>query len=979
MLETGFVSGETATNQPIFQLGRVQYAFSAPLALLAVSANVLTMCLYSYMTPAQLASGALPSSAPKLVSIDLDDPEKTMEGEVPLVPLPRTRGGPISDPSSQGPHKLFLDPSGRHTVLSTRNGDNFYWIAGWKKARILPKLKGLVIESIAWNQLYEPSKTILKSKATSSHRRGISGSQSPVAISSKEILIGTRSGDIYETTLTTNASEGDEGDFLDRLARRTAGSVGGGSDIDKYLHHVFRLPERQPVTGLDSEIFISGTPSRAVVIATTSTRIYEFVGEITKGRSGGDGGDGEFLYEKLFAPYRAEAIPNLKSELPGDLPYSELHTWTPRGKRNARALIWLTGPGIYHGLIKYGDQQVGDSVIDSANLLPYPVIAMDTNDGQEAETFAEIPLSIALTEFHFILLYRDRVMAISSLDDHVVFQESLPLQPHERAIGITVDTTNQTYWIYTDASIFEMVITEEDRNAWRIHLDRGNYEQALKQTKLQSQREIVLSAQGDHYFRDRRFIQAAQCYAQTFTRTFEEIVLQFIESDERDALRYYLVMRLERLRRSDVTQRMMLATWLIEIYLAKINELEDVAAAEEATQNVENYRIEMDLLIEELKQFLKTYKDNLDKHTTFGLITKHGRTEFMLHYAEIVKEHERIVRHWILESQWSKAIAVLNAQPSTELYYKFATTLIRSAPEETVDSWMKRENLSARRLIPAMTLYKANSSRPNVIIPYLQHIIRNGEADKTLHNFLLGLLAENDDSGLLSMITTSRPNPLTGQPYYDLDYALRVCTKHSKTEACVRIYAKMGNFESAVDLALKEGNVDLACVCADAVQNEANSLQIIGANSGASFSSVDRTTLRKKLWLRVARFVVEEKNDLSAAMAFLTRAPDLLSIEDILPFFPDFTVIDSFKDDICQALEKYSSKVESLKQEMDLSTQSAESIRSDTQRLTNRFVTVQADEKCSICQEAVTKRQFYVFACSHSFHADCLVAEVSEL
>lgn len=60
----------------------------------------------------------------------------------------------------------------------------------------------------------------------------------------------------------------------------------------------------------------------------------------------------------------------------------------------------------------------------------------------------------------------------------------------------------------------------------------------------------MLSSQGDRFYGDGRFIQAAQCYAQTFTRTFEEVVLRFIDADERDALRYYLVMRLERLRRS---------------------------------------------------------------------------------------------------------------------------------------------------------------------------------------------------------------------------------------------------------------------------------------------------------------------------------------------------------------------------------------------------------------------------------------------
>lgn len=90
-----------------------------------------------------------------------------------------------------------------------------------------------------------------------------------------------------------------------------------------------------------------------------------------------------------------------------------------------------SGPGVYHGLLAFSNQTVGDSVIDSANLLPYPAVALDAeiaNRGNgDQHTVAEIPLSIGLTEFHFLLLYRDRVMGISSLDDRVVFEEVLPL------------------------------------------------------------------------------------------------------------------------------------------------------------------------------------------------------------------------------------------------------------------------------------------------------------------------------------------------------------------------------------------------------------------------------------------------------------------------------------------------------------------------------------------------------------------------
>lgn len=53
---------------------------------------------------------------------------------------------------------------------------------------------------------------------------------------------------------------------------------------------------------------------------------------------------------------------------------------------------------------------------------------------------------------------------------------------------------------------------------------------------------------------------------------------------------------------------MMLATWLVEIYLAKINELEDAAAAERVTEDAENIVVERSIVEEDMRHFLSTYK-----------------------------------------------------------------------------------------------------------------------------------------------------------------------------------------------------------------------------------------------------------------------------------------------------------------------------------------------------------------------------------
>ena len=134
-----------------------------------------------------------------------------------------------------------------------------------------------------------------------------------------------------------------------------------------------------------------------------------------------------------------------------------------------------------------------------------------------------------------------------------------------------------------------------------------------------------MTAQAHAYFNEGRYFQAAQAYAQCSV-TFEEVSLKFLDVGERDALRSYLISRLERTRRTvgtpwsfsvawftydtlqDLSQRMMLATWLVEFYLSKCNELDDLVASESVSQDVVNLQTERTLLEEDLRHFFETYK-----------------------------------------------------------------------------------------------------------------------------------------------------------------------------------------------------------------------------------------------------------------------------------------------------------------------------------------------------------------------------------
>ena len=158
-------------------------------------------------------------------------------------------------------YKLFLDPSGRHLIITSQQGENWYLFRKWKKPKPLKTFK-MVIESIAWNKA---------ALLAASH-----------LTSTREMLIGGRNGTIYEGLLDA------EEDFF--------------KSQERYLNAVFSLPERHPVTGINFDLFPPVDPKRALVVVTTPSRIYQFVGSIE--RRPDDNGK---IFTSLFSNYRDTA------------------------------------------------------------------------------------------------------------------------------------------------------------------------------------------------------------------------------------------------------------------------------------------------------------------------------------------------------------------------------------------------------------------------------------------------------------------------------------------------------------------------------------------------------------------------------------------------------------------------------------------------------------------------------------------------
>ncbi|XWS68577.1 hypothetical protein CRYUN_Cryun04dG0102200 [Craigia yunnanensis] len=827
-------------------------------------------------------------------------------------------------PGEQSIHRVFVDPGGSHciaTIVGSGGADTFYTHAKWTKPRILSRLKGLVVNAVAWNR------------------------QQITEASTREVILGTDNGHLYEIS-------------VDEKDKR-----------EKYITPLFELAELpEAIMGLQMETAILSNGTRYYVMAVTPTRLYSFTGIGS--------------LETVFASYLDRAVHFM--ELPGEIPNRQVELHFFIKQRRAVHFAWLSGAGIYHGGLNFGAQHSSpngdENFVENKALLDY------TTWSNGAEVVK--PSSMAVSEFHFLLLIGNKVKVVNRISEQIIEELQFDQASDSSSrgiIGLCSDATAGLFYAYDQNSIFQVSVNDEGQDMWKVYLDMKEYAAALANSRDPLQRDQVYLVQAEAAFTSRDFLRAASFYAKiNYILSFEEITLKFISVNEQasaDALRTFLLRKLDNLAKDDKCQITMISTWVTELYLDKINRLllEDDTA-------LENRNSEYQSIIKEFRAFLCDCKDVLDEVTTMRLLESCGRVEELVYFASLKEQYEIVVHYYIQQGEAKKALEVLR-KPAVpiDLQYKFAPDLITLDAYETVESWMASNNLNPRKLIPAMMRYSSEPHAKNEtheVIKYLEFCVhRLHNEDPGIHNLLLSLYAkQEDDSSLLRFLQCKFGKGRENGPdfFYDPKYALRLCLKEKRMRACVHIYSMMSMHEEAVALALQV-DPELAMAEADKVEDDED--------------------LRKKLWLMVAKHVIEQekgtkRENIRKAIAFLKETDGLLKIEDILPFFPDFALIDDFKEAICSSLEDYNRQIEQLKQEMNDATHGADNIRNDISALAQRYAVIDRDEECGVCRRKILAvggdyrmargytavgpmAPFYVFPCGHAFHAHCLIAHVT--
>ncbi|KAI8983923.1 Pep3/Vps18/deep orange family-domain-containing protein [Mycotypha africana] len=918
---------DTRANDNIFSLQYVQFQMSATLLTMSVQNNMLAAVTSNF----------------KIIRINLDDPLNVDVCEI------------SHHSATSEVLNLFLDPTGRHIIITTNNGENFYLYHNWKKPWELIKLKGISITSIAWNK----------------QAHGLNET-------TNQILIGSDKGIIYETVLDPPMEES--------IFKK---------NIERYVSKIYDLTDTAAITkdemlitGLQLERFPTDM-HRYLIMTATPTRLYQFNGVISKATNNS-------ASKANFGPIFTQITLEQCLVMPNTLSYSHIVFFDRYFDLQIHSVpqefAWLTSTGVYCGRLDFtgglssvvSDQAHG--FIREANLIPFPPTSFDEQSNQYN---TDIPVTLIMTEFHVILLYKRHVRAVCRLNEKIVYEEMIPLQnPNEAIRGMTVDETQRTYWIYTTDAMYELVIQNESRDIWKLFLEKKHYDKALKYATTSGQRNEIYKAQAEEDFNQGKYMQSAEYYAKASNCAFEEVALKFLKKGEEDALQFLLKERLEMLKNMDstagqkTTQTTLIATWLVKLHLNRLNKLEETTISVNCVSNMKGKTAgtarsflmpqpsQLKSAKEELCCVLESYQSYLHTPTIHKMLAIQGfpEAELLLYYAYLTNDVEKIIHHWVSQENWGKAIKVLDNQSNEDLIYKYSSLLIENEPRKTVDMWLNHPNVNPKSLIPTLLrCYRIRKfeNAEHECIRYLTHVISFfNNTDPVVHNLLITLYAmqpTRDETAILSFLTNEGR-----ETHYDLAHAFNLCRQYNRAQSCVHIYSLLGLYEDAVDLALKvtqnnsallEDNLELAYINAD--------------------RPVDSHSFRKRLWIRIAKHIIQVDKDLKTAINLLKQC-DLLKMEDILPFFPDNVLIDEFKDEICSTFREYNVTIEDLKMEMNNATLSSEYIRLDIRTLKKRFAVIKEEQQCFLCHFPLLTRQFYTFSCNHHYHADCLHNQVSK-
>ncbi|VDL69971.1 unnamed protein product [Nippostrongylus brasiliensis] len=825
---------------------------------------------------------------------------------------------------------LFLSPLGQHCLVTTKQSENYYIPLKTGAVHHLKKIKG-TLSCVAWN---------------------------PECIKESEtghILIGTTQGAIIETVISSTGAVS--------FVKEHSSAFGGEKNLGISDLHLFMINDDN----------IKAT--KWLLLVCQPGRLYSVYASIDLSPASKSNYIGAANLQAgwitlpeipphVFHPFFStkdsqQTCMSMQSASSAQTQQglSALLVHPARGEANR--FIWLGPGGITIGKINLYADKPRDIVEEE-----------DHMEHRRIEGRLERPVGVSLTEYHMLLAYPTRLNALSVHTKTVVYEDIWPAE-NGPAVGLVSDPTSEFQWLFTAHVIMKYKPVDENRYVWRVFLERGDYAKALTIARSRLEidpeaHELVLKRQADKYIAEKNFTAAAEILAQS-TEAFESVVLKFMSADDSKhlGLKTLLEKKLDGMPRpEDRLRREMLVVWLLEIQLAELAE----ARREGREQESEDLALH-------LQRFLmrKNVHDSVvtNKDAVYNLMASHADFDSQLFLAKQIGDFDKVIDIHLIREHYKEALEILKTQNIPELYYAYSSKLVKHISMELFACLIGNERVRPQRMLPTLCLCQESTQMAASALKYLEWAVTTREAsdDVSLHNLLVLLYAKFRPKRLHEYLIKCGFDK-TAVPY-DLDFALRTCEQHKLEKSTVYLYCVLEMFSDAVDLALKafgDDGVTIAKECAH-MMDPSEEDGLLGLEPKFSVE------YRRRIWLKIASFVIGKGENAAKCIGLLKESGDVISIQDILPFFPEFTEIKDFKDPLCECLKEHSVRIQELQQAMKDATIMAQEIREKTDRLRNRVTVIKAGEVCSTCKRSLIGRPFHAYHCRHFFHRECLEKE----
>ncbi|KAL9642085.1 hypothetical protein ABK040_004133 [Willaertia magna] len=539
----------------------------------------------------------------------------------------------------------------------------------------------------------------------------------------------------------------------------------------------------------------------------------------------------------------------------------------------------------------------------------------------------------------------------------------------------------------------------------------------------------IFSSKADHHFKKGDFVTAAADYART-NRNFEEISMKFMEADPEDkknGLYNYLYFMLHRYKThyqfdkekkiEECPEAVILSIWILELMCFKINQQKHimckfitVSCSEDEYRNQLEEKLVAEKELHKIKLILRKFvynnKDILakSKSVVYEIFLSNNFVKDFLFFATAIGDYLAIIQHCVTTAKSSEyegnsqkefsayetANTILTnfctdpqsfdksgndtTSPQNQIWYRYTALLMNHEKrDEIVKSFKRLQFLDPWELVPAILKYDTLSRQAGTrrrsfrqedsqALEYLRYCIEEQKNEnRTIHDLYVYLLANQRHPELLENFL--RDVKESENVYFTKEYAFRVLVERKRWKACVLLYRLMELYEEAVDLALdhKVNNVKLA---------EETVLQY-----------VEDLELKKRLAIKIVKYYVREEN-YKKAIDQLSDFSDVLTLDDILQYFPSKVHLDDLVNDLDTILDTYSFQNNRIEAQMRDATNDAELMRGDLSSM-NIYKDIDYDDVCERCKSKVLipnvndppERQnyfFYVFPSGQKFHLNCL-------